>query len=139
MKKLFYLLILCITTLSFAQTKVPFVGKRSFNIVEGFSGSGTPAYFVDIKKNGDVYLGYVQVNQADGTETSENINVGKYNPKMMTVHFKNFNETFNLKLEKDKIYLTDNNGNIQKTSDCCSVAESSDPDTKCTCESELYE
>ncbi|MFC3160456.1 hypothetical protein SAMN05443633_102223 [Chryseobacterium arachidis] len=139
MKKLFCVFVLCISLLSFAQSKVPFVGKRFYDIVEGFSGSGTPAYYVDIKKNGDVHFGYVQVNQADGTETAEEINVGKYNPKMMTVHFKKFNETFNLKLEKDKIYLTDKNGNIQKTSDCCSVAESTDPDTKCSCESGLYE
>ena len=136
MKKLFYLLILCISTLSFAQTKVPFTGKRSFNILEGFGGSGTPAYYVDVKKNGDVHFGYVQVNQADGTETSEDINVGKYHAGVMKVHFKKFNEKWDFKFNKDKIYFTDDAGKIMMSEDCCSVEESEK--TSCECEGVLY-
>jgi hypothetical protein len=136
MKKLFYLLILCISTLSFAQTKAPFIGKRSFNILEGFSGSGTPAYYVDVKKNGDVHFGYVQVNQADGTETSEDINVGKYHTGVMKVHFKKFNEKWNFKFNKDKIYFTDDAGKIMKSEDCCSVEETES--SSCECEGILY-
>lgn len=136
MKKILYLLILCISTLSFAQTKAPFTGKRSFNILEGFSGSGTPAYYVDVKKNGDVHFGYVQVNQADGTETSEDINVGKYHTGVMKVHFKKYNEKWNFKFNKDKIYFTDDAGKIMKSEDCCSVQETES--SNCECEGILY-
>ncbi|MDP9958323.1 hypothetical protein [Chryseobacterium lathyri] len=137
MKKIFSLVILCISILSFAQTKAPFVGYRSFNIIEGFSGSGTPSYYLDVKKNGDVYFGFVQVNQADGTETTEEVNAGKYNPKVMKVDFKTYGENFYVKFDKDNIYLTDQDGNIKKSEDCCSSMESGTQDI-CTCESKLY-
>ncbi|MDQ0066354.1 hypothetical protein [Chryseobacterium lathyri] len=137
MKKIFSLVILCISILSFAQTKAPFVGYRSFNIIEGFSGSGTPTYYLDVKKNGDVYFGFVQVNQADGTETTEEVNAGKYNPKVMKVDFKTYGENFYVKFDKDNIYLTDQDGNIKKSEDCCSSMESRTQDI-CTCESKLY-
>ncbi|MGC5745443.1 hypothetical protein [Chryseobacterium sp. NFX27] len=137
MKKIFSLIILFISILSFAQTKTPFVGYRSFNIIEGFSGSGTPAYYLDVKKNGDVYFGFVQVNQADRTETTEEVNAGKYNPKVMKVDFKTYGENFYVKFDKDNIYLTDKDGNILKSEDCCSSMESGTQDI-CTCESELY-
>ncbi|PQA91528.1 hypothetical protein B0A69_17130 [Chryseobacterium shigense] len=137
MKKIFSLVILCVSILSFAQTKVPFVGQRSFDIMEGYSGSGTPHYYLDVKKNGDVYFGFVQVNQADRTETTEKVNAGKYNPKVMKVDFKKYGETFFVKFDKDNIYLTDKEGNIRKSEDCCSSMESATNDT-CTCESKLY-
>ncbi len=137
MKKLFGLLMLCLSILSFAQVKTPFTGKRSFNILEGFGGSGTPAYYVDVKKNGDVHFGYVQVNQADGTETSEDINVGKYHTGVMKVHFKKYNEKWNFKFNKEKIYFTDEKGNIMKSEDCCSVAETES--SNCECEGELFQ
>ncbi|MFP7656973.1 MULTISPECIES: hypothetical protein [Chryseobacterium] len=137
MKKIFCVLILCIATLSFSQSKVPFTGKRSFNIIEGYSGTGTPAYYLDVKKNGDVYFGYVQVNQASGEETSEEINAGKYTPQVMKVQFKKYNETFYVKFDKEKIYLTDEKGNIQKSEDCCSAMENDKE--SCTCESAFYQ
>lgn len=137
MKKIFSLVILCISVLSFAQTKAPFAGHRSFNIMEGFSGTGTPSYYLDLKKNGDVYFGFVQVNQADGTETSEEVNAGKYNSKVMKVAFKKNGENFYVKFDRDNIYLTDKDGNIRKSEDCCSAMESAANDT-CTCESKLY-
>ncbi|KMQ68282.1 hypothetical protein ACM39_09945 [Chryseobacterium sp. FH2] len=137
MKKAFSLLIICISILSFAQVKVPFVGKRSFNTIEGYSGTGTPAYYVDVKKNGDVHFGYVQVNQANGTETTEEINVGKYNTGVMKVQFKKFNENFLIKFNKEKIYLTDEAGNIIKSEDCCSVTEAEE--SSCICESAFYQ
>lgn len=137
MKNIFSLVILCISVLSFAQTKAPFTGYRSFDIVQGFSGSGTPHYYLDVKKNGDVHFGFVQVNQADGTETTEEMNAGKYNPKVMKVVFKKYKENFFVKFDKDHIYLTDKDGNIQKSEDCCSSMESATQDI-CTCESELY-
>lgn len=137
MKKIVCLLLLWISILSFAQTKAPFAGKRTFDIVEGFSGSGTPHYYVDVKKNGDVYFGFIQVNQADRTETTEKMNAGQYNPKVMNVRFKKMNENFFVKFDKDNIYLTDKEGNIQKSEDCCSSFESSTQDI-CTCESKLY-
>ncbi|WP_223558231.1 hypothetical protein [Chryseobacterium lathyri] len=137
MKKILSLVILCISILSFAQTKAPFVGYRSFNIIEGFSGSGTPSYYLDVKKNGDVYFGFVQVNQADSTETTEEVNAGKYNPKVMKVDFKTYGENFYVKFDKDNIYLTDKEGNIKKSEDCCSSMESGTQDI-CSCESKLY-
>ncbi|MEI3788223.1 MULTISPECIES: hypothetical protein [unclassified Chryseobacterium] len=137
MKKILSLVILCISILSFAQTKAPFVGYRSFNIIEGFSGSGTPSYYLDVKKNGDVYFGFVQVNQADSTETTEEVNAGKYNPKVMKVDFKTYGENFYVKFDKDNIYLTDKKGNIKKSEDCCSSMESGTQDI-CSCESKLY-
>ncbi|CAH0151639.1 hypothetical protein MP478_13515 [Chryseobacterium sp. WG14] len=139
MKKLFSIMILCISILSFAQVKVPFTGHRSFDIMQGYSGTGTPHYYLDVKKNGDVFFGYVQVNQANGKETTEEINAGKYGTnKVMKVHFKKFNETFFVKFDKNKIFMTDEKGNIQNLEGCCSSSESMDKET-CTCESELYE
>lgn len=139
MKKTFSLIILFISIFSLAQqVKVPFTGHRSFDIMEGYSGTGTPHYYLDIQKNGDVHFGYVQVNQANGKETKEEINAGKYAPnKVMKVVFKKFEETFFVKFDKDKIYLTDEKGNIQTLEGCCSSSESADKDI-CKCESELY-
>lgn len=137
MKKVFSLFILCISILSFAQSTAPFIGKRDFNILEGYSGTGTPAYYVDVKKNGDVYFGFVQLNQANGEETKEEINAGKYNPKVMKVHFKTYNETFFVKFDKEKIYITDEKGTIQKSEDCCSVSETESG--SCICDSAFYQ
>jgi len=136
MKKVLSILLFCISILSFAQSKAPFTGKRDFVIEQGASGSGTPAYYLDVKTNGDVHFGFVQVNQADGTETKEVINAGKYNPKVMKVHFKTYNETFYVKFDKEKIYLTDAKGNIKKSDDCCPVSEMAY--TNCNCEGKLY-
>lgn len=122
--------------LSFAQSKAPFTGKRSFSIEQGASGSGTPAYYLNVKNNNDVYFGFIQVNQADGTETKEEINAGKYNPKVMKVHFQTYNETFYVKFDKEKIYLTDEKGKIKKSDDCCPVSEMAE--LNCSCESILY-
>lgn len=139
MKKVFSLIILCISIFALAQVKVPFVGHRSFDILKGYSGTGTPHYYLDVKKNGDVYFGYVQVNQANGKETKEEVNAGKYAVnKIMKVEFKKYKETFLLKFNKDKIYLTDEKGNIKNLEGCCSARESIDKET-CKCESELYE
>lgn len=139
MKKFFSLIILCISIFSLAQVKVPFVGHRSFDILEGYSGTGTPHYYLDVKKNGDVHFGYVQVNQANGKETKEEVNAGKYAAnKVMKVEFKKYKETFLLKFDKDKIYLTDEKGNTRTLEGCCSARESIDNET-CNCESELYE
>ena len=137
MKRIFSLVILLISVLSFAQTKAPFVGKRTFDIIEGYSGTGTPHYYLDVKKNGDVHFGFVQVNQADRTETTEEMNAGKYNPKVMNVRFKKMGENYFVKFDKDTIYLTDEKGNIQKSEDCCSSEESATNET-CTCDSKLY-
>jgi len=139
MKKIFSLMILCISIFTLAQqVKVPFTGHRSFDIMKGYSGTGTPHYYVDIKNNGDVHFGYVQVNQASGEETKEEINAGQYAPnKVMKVVFKKYEENFLVKFDKDKIYLTDERGNILHLEDCCSSSESVNKDT-CKCESELY-
>lgn len=138
MKKIFSLMILCIGIFAFAQAKVPFTGYRSFDILKGYSGTGTPHYYLDVKKTGDVYFGYVQVNQADWKETKEEVNAGKYAPnKVMKVVFKKYKETFFVKFDKDKIYLTDEKGNIKNLDGCCSASESIDKET-CTCESEFY-
>jgi hypothetical protein len=136
MKKAVFIFLLCVSMLSFAQSKSPFTGKRDFVIEQVASGSGTPAYYLDVKSNGDVHFGFVQVNQADGTETKEEINAGKYNPKVMKVHFKTYNETFYVKFDKEKIYLTDEKGNIKKSDDCCPVSETAS--TNCNCEGKLY-
>jgi hypothetical protein len=136
MKKIFTLFILCVCMLSFAQSKAPFTGKRSFNIEQGASGSGTPSYYLNVKNNNDVHFGFIQINQADGTETKEEINAGKYNPNVMKIHFKTYNETFYVKFDKEKIYLTDEKGKIKKSDDCCPVSEMAE--LNCSCESILY-
>lgn len=139
MKKIFSLMILCISIFTLAQTKLPFTGHRSFDLLKGYSGTGTPHYYLNIQKNGNVLFGYVQVNQANGKETNEEINAGQYAPnKVMKVQFKNYKETFFVKFGKDKIYLTDEKGNILNLEGCCSARESIDKET-CICESELYE
>lgn len=136
MKTIITIVLVCINVLALAQSKLPFTGKRSFNIEDGASGSGTPAYHLDIKKNGDVHFGFLQVNQADGTETKETMNAGKYNPKVMKVHFKTYNETFYVKFDSKQIYLTDEKGNIKRSDDCCPVSELAE--INCTCKSILY-
>lgn len=137
MKKIFSVFILCIGVLSFAQSKAPFTGKRDFNIEDGEGGSGAPSYYLDVKKNGDVYFGFIQVNPESGKEITEKVNAGKYNPKVMKVHFKTYNETFYVKFDKDRIYLTDARGNIKKSEGCCQEAASAEP--TCNCEGELYQ
>lgn len=117
---------------SFAQSAPPFTGKRDFVIEEGISGSGTPAYYLDIKKNGHVYFGFVQVNQADGRETREEYDAGAYNPKVMKVRFKTYNETFYVKFDKERIYLTDSKGNTKKSGDCCPASEMAETDCPCS-------
>ncbi len=135
MKKIFSLLILCISILSFAQSQAPFTGKRDFNIETGEEGSGTPAYYLDVKKNGDVQFGFIQVDPETGKETKEVINAGKYNPKVMKVHFKTYNETFYIKFDKKDIYLTDAKGNIKKSDGCCPEMNQKN----CDCKSILYQ
>lgn len=120
----------------FAQSTPPFTGKRDFVIEEGVSGSGTPAYYLDVKKNGHVYFGFVQVNQADGRETREEYDAGAYNPKVMKVHFKTYNETFYVKFNKERIYLTDSKGNTKKSDDCCPVSGMAE--MNCPCSGKLY-
>lgn len=137
MKKLLFLLTLLLGFFSFAQSKVPFFGKRDFSIEDGTNGSGTPSYYINIKDNGDVYFGFIQINQADGTETKEEINAGKYDPKVMKVYFKTYNETFYVKFDKEKIYLTDENGKVKKSDDCCPVSEIEK--TNCECSGILYQ
>lgn len=136
MSKILSLMVLGIGILSSAQSKVPFTGKRDFNIERGASGSGTPAYYLDAKENGDVYFGFVQVNQASGEETREEVNAGKYNPKVMKVHFTTYNETFYVKFDQEKIFLTDDKGNVKRSEDCCAAFEAGNQN--CSCESALY-
>lgn len=136
MKAIFAIILFCFSAALFSQTQIPFTGKRDFNIDDGASGSGTPAYYLDVKKNGNVHFGFLQINQADGKETKEEINAGKYNPNVMKVHFKTYNETFYVKFNKEKIYLTDEKGNIKKSDDCCPVSEMAE--MNCSCESILY-
>ena len=135
MKSIITVLITFISIMSYAQT-IPFTGKRSFNLDGGASGSGTPAYYLDVKKNENVHFGYVQINQADGTQTKEEFNAGKYNSKMMKVHFKEYNETFYVKFDKQKIYLVDQKGEVKRSDECCPVSEGEQ--LNCTCESLLY-
>ena len=137
MKKVLGLFLCSLCFLSFAQSKVPFTGKRDFNIEQGASGTGTPSYYLDVKNNGDVYFGFVQINQADGNETKEEINAGKYNSNVMKVYFKTYNETFFVKFDKEKIYLTDEKGKIKKSEDCCPVSEISEQN--CECGATLYQ
>ncbi|MCX8532127.1 hypothetical protein [Chryseobacterium luquanense] len=137
MRTIFTTLLICFSTVLFSQAKTPFTGKRHFNIEQGASGSGTPTYYLDIKRNGNVHFGFLQINQADGKETKEEINAGKYNPKVMKVHFKTYNETFYVKFDKEKIYLTDKNGEIKKSDDCCPISEMAE--INCSCHSPLYQ
>ncbi len=136
MKKFLSIVSLFACLLYYAQAKAPFTGKRDFVIEDGSNGSGTPAYYVDVKSNGDVHFGFIQVNQADGKETKEEMNAGKYNPKVMKVHFKTYNETFYVKFDKDKIYLTDAKGTVKKSDDCCPVSEMAE--LNCPCSGKLY-
>jgi hypothetical protein len=47
--------------------------------MEGYSGTGTPHYYLDVKKTEMSFLD-IQVNQANQKETKEEVN-GKYAPK----------------------------------------------------------
>ncbi len=78
--------------------------KRDFNIETGEQGSGAPSYYLEVKSNGDVHFGSVQVDPESGKEKKEVINAGKYNPKVMKVHFKTYHETLYVKFDK-KIFI----------------------------------
>lgn len=137
MKLLTTLLFLCFTSMAFAQqkVKVPFIGVRYFELDKGASGSGTPVYYLEIKKNGDVFFGYEQENKADRSINKEKISVGKYKTTPYKVHFKRFNETFYAKFDHKNIYKTDAKGNIIKSDDCCEIREIED--SNCYCQKEL--
>lgn len=116
------------------QVKPPFVGKRYFETEPGGAGSGTPAYYVIIKPNRDVYFGYLQVNQADGTEKKEQIYAGKFK-EVMKVSFKIFKNTFIFRIKGNYIYELDGKGNVKKGDGCCEDQTNPNPD--CECRSEL--
>lgn len=112
---------------------LPFIGIRSFETQPGVSGSGTPMRDVEILENGDVFFSFLQINQADGTETKERYYSGKLK-SIMKCYFKKLgNETTYYKIGKGKIIEVDKSGNVLYGSHCCSLQEM-DKD-ECPCES----
>lgn len=72
------------------ENKSTLYGSTLFELDKGSSDSGTPYYYIDILKNGDVIFGYQQVNKADSTITAERVNVGKYRKGVYKVQFQKF-------------------------------------------------
>jgi hypothetical protein len=115
--------------------KPPFVGMRSFVIDAGVSGSGTPQYYLKINENNDMFCGFTQTNQADGTETKEEIPLGKFK-KIFDCNFKNdLGVSRRLKVEGNYIYEVDKNDQVAESDKCCKNGDDSE---KCECKSELY-
>lgn len=131
------LFLLFIGNFVFAQqkVKVPFFGIRYFDLDKGASGSGTPIYYIDIKKNGNVCFGYEQENKADHSLNKEEINVGKYKSGTFKVQFKKLNINYYAKFDAKKIIQTDASGKAIRSDDCCPIGEMAY--VNCVCESEL--
>lgn len=120
----------------FENVKPPFVGTRWFVIEPGISGSGTPQYYLKINENNYAFCGFIQTNQADGTDTEEEVPLGRFK--------KIFNCNFNkdgmgvsrkFKVEGNYIYEVDKNNQVVKADECCLVGSDSE---KCECKSEFY-
>ena len=116
---------------------LPFVGKKEFETMPGASGTGTPHRYVEIMRNGDVFFGFIQENQADGTVTKERYFAGKYRTYMKSYFKKWDNETVYYKFSNEKIYQVDKNNKILIGVECCGVSNQ-DLEAKCPCESKLY-
>ncbi len=106
------------TSTSNKQTGLPFVGVREFETRPGISSTGTPHRSIEIKANGAVYFSFGQINQADGTETTEQFFAGKFKKYMVCVFKKLDNETTYYEITKDTIYEVDRNNIRVKHTDC---------------------
>lgn len=113
------------------QLDLPFIGEKGFETRPGISGSGTPHRYIEIKENGDVYFGFEQENQADGTVTKEKYYAGKYKTYMKCFFKKWGNELTYYKITKEKISEVNKNNKILTGQECCSDYNSN---KECPCE-----
>jgi hypothetical protein len=113
---------------------LPFIGKKAFEMRPGYSGTGTAHKFIEIKPDGEVYFSFVQMNQADGTETKETYYAGKFKPYMTSIFKEWNNEITEYEITADKIYEVDKNHNRITSEDCCNRDNESLKE-KCPCES----
>lgn len=116
---------------------LPFIGKKGFETQPGMSGSGTPSRYIEILENGDVYFGFIQENQADGSITKEKYYAGKYKLQMKCFFKKWNNEVTYYRVTKEKIYEVDKNNKQLKGTECCSLSNS-DSNDNCPCQSAYY-
>lgn len=68
------------------RTDLSFIGKRGFETRPGVSGTGTPSWFIEIKKNGDVNFGFEQRNNATNKGTEGRYYVGRFQAYMKCVY-----------------------------------------------------
>lgn len=116
---------------------LPFIGKKEFETRPAFSGSGTPVKYVEITKDGNVFFGFVQQNQYDGTVTKERYFTGKFKTYMKCFFKKYGNETTYYRITKDKIYEVDNNNKSIVSEECC-TSDNFNSGSNCPCKSDLY-
>lgn len=114
------------------DVKPPFVGTRWFATDPSANGTGTPRYYLKINENNYAFCGYVQTNQADGTDTKEEVPLGKFK-KIFNCDFKEF-PTPKYKVEGNYIYQLDKNGQVARSENCCRAGD--DPET-CECKGEF--
>ncbi len=104
-----------------SESKVvpPFIGTKFFITDVGSNGRNTPQFYMTIKKNGNVYIGYYQVNSATKEETREEIHCGKFQT-YLTVTFKEFgNYKYHYKVIGNKVFQVDSNRKVLKSNSCC--------------------
>lgn len=99
--------------------KLPFIGKRSFDIHPNTSGTGTPKRYIEIKQNGDVYFSFYQQNQADGRIEQEVFFAGSYKVNMKCLFKKLDKETRYYEVLNDSIFETNSHYIRLKNPDCC--------------------
>lgn len=116
------------------KQQLPFIGTRYFETRPGVSGTGTPHRKLEIKAGGTVEFSFIQINQADETETRGTYNAGPFMKIMKCVFTEWDNETRFYEITVDKIYETDSNGVHLTSEECCP-----DLEPKCPCESEYFE
>ncbi len=114
---------------------LPFIGKREFETRPGYAGSGTPVTYVEITKDGNVFFGFVQENQANGKITRDRYFAGKFKRTMKCI-FKDWDETTYYRITKDKIYEVDKDNKLIVSEDCC-TSNNLDAGGNCPCESDL--
>lgn len=115
----------------FTIIKPPFVGTRSFVTDPAGSGIGTPRYYLTINAENYMFCGFEQTNQADGTETKEEIPLGRFK-KIFECNFKD--ETggkHKYKVEGNYIYELDKDNQVIKSEDCCPSGSESDKQCEC--------
>ena len=127
------------TTVLDDTAPLPFIGIRYFETRPGVSGTGTPSWYVQIKKNRDVTFYYIVIHQGDD---SKPISTGKfYAGKYSKYIWCNFNEWTNFprcfEITYNNIYEVDSSFRRLSLPECCDLSEYDN--SSCYCDDDLWD